>query len=538
MAGLLLDPGSSGTSYSIGAGGFVASNAYAVSEHAFERYHHDPVEPTEGAISVAEDVVLPADAEIDSAVFNLTARSAGVSSLAGIADVRSASPSSDASSALVLDFGRMVTVAGVSSPFATVGVSRWGGDAFHPVGLSFDDTFEEVTTDRLLLQFGEAVDEAAFRGGGGVALPAVPTGLELLVNGTTVWFERQGSSPVPPGPTPDAGVAYTVDRTDAIRDAFAKTPGGPVRVELRAATPGLLTLEPIIDHRRVHPVAFPDGPSRSLDLPSEGPFTLELPLPGESSTWSVDEVRMVVRGGAGDDRVQPADGPPLAVEDAELVISAGRVLLARLPSGLLGRFLSLGAIRLPLSAPDQAGELTGRLLGDADGRPGEPVDGGDLSSVRVEVGAAPQWTTLSLPAPIPLDGAVVWLEIHVSYGEVQWAMTRNPPEDPAAPGAELFRRLPGGGIRAFPVLAELGPLQGAVRVVGRADPNRPIPLLALDVGSGVPLQVTPTGVDVAGAIGLPEPAAPVSNALTLDGLATASGTFTFADVTVRYRESA
>jgi hypothetical protein len=75
-------------------------------------------------------------------------------------------------------------------------------------------------------------------------------------------------------------------------------------------------------------------------------------------------------------------------------------------------------------------------------------------------------------------------------------------------------------------------------VVGRADPNRPIPLLALDVGSGVPLQVTPTGVDVAGAIGLPEPAAPVSNALTLDGLATASGTFTFADVTVRYRESA
>jgi hypothetical protein len=222
------------------------------------------------------------------------------------------------------------------------------------------------------------------------------------------------------------------------------------------------------------------------------------------------------------------------VTDARLTLVPGRVVLARLPPVLTARYATLGGVRLPLLGA--GGEVAGRLLADAGGRPGEPVDGGALGAVRIAASPAPGWTTLPLAGQLPLGAEPLWLEVQVAYGEVEWALSASPAGDPVAPGAVLYRRLPGGGVRPFPQLPEIGPVHGALRLVGRPDAHRPIPVVALDLGSGAPVEVSPGGGDVAVTIGVPEPVTPGGGTLVLDGVASAPAQLVFSDVRVRYRE--
>lgn len=528
MSALGIGIGAGGTSYSIAGGIRQAVNPYV-------GYQVDVVYlylPAEAALSVSSDISLPLDAEVDLATFTVTAAPAPAATVASVAEVREAEPPGGSGSAVTVDFGRLVTVSALYVPGSALNLYRWDGTGFTHL-VEGDGAFPEVSTERLLAEFEDAVNVGTLRNNASVSLPAMPTGLELLIDGTTVWFERQGGTAGIEAPE-SSGVGYGIDRTDAVREAFRRRPGGPVRVELRAATPGLLSLGQNITHHRVHVVAFPEGTARTIDLAEEGPFAVELPLPAASSAWSVDEVRMIVRGTVGDVRILPAEGPTLA-DDALVVLGAGRSVLAAVPPALLARFESLSGVRLPLRSSGGGSEVAGRLLADVAGRAGETVPGGDLTPIRLEPGDAASWTTLATAAPVAAGGPL-WLELSLGYGEVEWMLTANLSDDLTAPGAELHRRLAGGGVRPFPTLVDLGPRLGAIRLVGEAPANRPIGALSLDLGTEAPVELTPGGSDVRAVIGLQTPLEPRDSAITLAGLAQAIGSTTFSDVQVVYRE--
>jgi hypothetical protein len=527
MSAFGIDFGAAETSYSIAGGIQQAVNPYVGYEVAVIQLYL----PAAAALSVSSDVSLPADAEVDLATFAVTAAPAPLATAASVAEIRDAEPPGGSGSAVTVDFGRLVTVSALYVGSAQ-SLYRWDGTGFTFL-VEGDGAFPEVSTERLLAEFPGAVDVDDLRESASLSLPALPTGLELLIDGTTVWFERQGGTAGVDAPE-SSGVGYGIDRTDAVREAFRRRPGGPVRVELRASTPGLLSLGHHIEHHRVHVVAFPEGTARTVDLAEEGPFVVGLPLPAISAPWLVDEVRMIVRGSVGAARILPAEGPPLA-DDALVVLGPGRSVLAAVPAGLRDRFESLSAVRLPLRSPGGGSEVAGRLLADAAGRPGETVPGGDLAPVRLEAGDMASWTTLATAAPVAVDGPL-WLELSVGYGEVEWMLTESGATDPTTPGAELHRRLAGGGVRPFPTLVDLGPRLGAIRLVGEAPANQPIGALVLDLGTGAPVQLTPGGSDVRAVVGLQTPIVPEGSTITLEGVARAIGSCTFSDVQVAYRE--
>ncbi|HEX2051721.1 MAG TPA: hypothetical protein VHJ34_13975 [Actinomycetota bacterium] len=520
------------TQYLMTGGGYVAVNVYVGYPIIYDIYVEHP---EFAALAVSSEVTLPADAEVDRATFSVTAEAAGLTVASSVADVRAAEPPSDGDAAITLDFGRLVTISGVGTgaiDAEVVGVYRWDGTRFTGVA-SADGPFVETATDRLLIEFDASVDVDDARDALSVTLPAQPAGLELAVDGTTVWYERQGASAglAPPETT---GVGYAIERTAELRDALARAAGGPVRVELRASAPARLALARSIEHHRVHAVAFPEGPDRSVDVAEEGPFDVELPLPPEATGWRVDEVRLTVRGTPGDDRVVPAEGPD-TVDDVHVVLAAGRTVLARVPASLVSQLDEVVAVRVPLRAPGDGGEVTGRLLPDDGGRPGEPAPGGELAPLAVDAGAAAAYRTLV--AAEPVAAGPLWLELTMTYGETEWLVTANAENHATAPGATLHRRLPGGGLRPFPTLEGLGPRFGALRLVGRAPANRPIAALALDVDTGAPAEVTPSRTGVAAIVGLETPLRPATPSLPLRGVARALGGLTFADVRVIYRET-
>lgn len=520
------------TQYTISGGEYVAVNVYVGYPIIYDVYIEYPEFAT---LAVSSEVTLPADAEVDRATFSVTAEPAGLTVASSVADVRVAEPPSTGDSAIMLDFGRLVTVSGVGTGAIdadVVGVHRWDGTRFTRVA-SADGPFVETATDRLLVEFDDFVDADDARDALSVTLPAQPSGLELAVDGTTVWFERQGASAglEPPETT---GVGYAIERTAELRDALARAAGGPVRVELRASAPARLALARTIEHHRVHAVAFPEGPERSVDVVEEGPLVVELPLPSEATGWSVDEVRLTVRGTPGDDRVLPAEGPA-TVDDVHVVLAPGRTVLARVPASLVAQLDEVVAVRVPLRAPGEGGEVTGRLLPDDAGRPGEPAPGGELSPLALEAGSSAAYRTLVAAEPVP--AGPLWLELTMAYGEAEWLLTANADDDATAPGAALHRRLPGGGLRPFPTLEGLGPRFGALRLVGRAPANRPIAALAVDVDTGAAAEVTPSRAGVAAIVGLETPLRPSTPSVRLRGVARALGALTFADVRVIYRET-
>lgn len=538
--------------YVMTGGALTVTSGYAV---GYEVLFFEAAQASGSLVEI--DLELPVDARVERVSFAIAAEPGGFTTVGSVAAVRSANTfGRNAEAACTVDFGRLVTVGGVGfqsllQGASISGVHRWTGSTWSSLGAG--GAFAEVATDRLLIETDNddtSGDELAeiILSNGGVRLPAVPTLLELLVDGVTIWFERQGSAPGSTPTAPSGGVAYQVDRTDLVRTAFgrATAAGGTkkVRVALRSSTPGLLTLQPEIASLRVHTVQFPpDGLAKTVQLTEEGPLSFDVSPP--ASATEAAEVAMVVRGSFGPDRVQPAAGPALE-PDAALVLVPARPVLFGLPTALVGRFGELGGLRLNLStaATGSGAELSGRLLADVAGKPGDALPGTELTALSVQPGAN-GWHTLTFAEAVELTPTETpqsaWLELQLSYGEVECALTLADPDDPA-PGAPLLRRLPGGGSFGLTTVPAIGALHGAIRLVGRPDADHPIPAVIFAVPRGdTEVAVTPTGDNLTAVLALAVPVKPAeapagAPAVELTALVAAAGSLTVDTVTVAYRE--
>jgi hypothetical protein len=512
--------------------------------------------PAVAAVEVETRVSLPDGARLERATFGIAASPSNQTLVGSVASVRAGDGST-----CVVDFGRLVTVGGFAindSDHDVSAVSRWTGSTWTSVSTD-PSSFNEVTTERLLVTVtGGGNIEAAVRDHGGVWLAAQPKSLELVVDGTTVWFERQGSAPdlVTKGSAGTDSVAgvtgdveYGVDRTDALREAFAKARSvdgtREVTVKLRAGTPGKLTLNAHVSMLHEHAVTFgTSSHSSTIDAPDEGTRTLVLSGPFTPSD-QVREVALTLTGAFRPERVEPVDGPPVDGE-AQLILGAGRTLLFGVPTSLAELFGELQGVRL-LLASERGGEIAGRLLTavGADGHPGDPVKGAQLAPVQVPA-RQDGWFTLTLPKAVPLaftEGSPVaaWLELVPSYGEVSCALTTSTAPD--APGAPVLRRLPGGGTKRISSLqssadpSQTTTLYACLRVVGlpgRLDP-RPAVAVSVPQGSAVAL-ADPTGDDLRVVLGLGAGMAAQSGQVPLTIRVGAWGSLTADNVVVAYKK--
>lgn len=525
-----------------------------------------------GTVLTEVDLEFPADARIETGHFEVGADPVDPAVISTVAIVREASPVlATATGAASVDFGRLVTTGGlVTSGFSKVDrvvsidrAYRWTGSDWQDATRgSSSGSFPEVATERLLFESSTASSRevVAFLNSDsvGVSMPQTPTGLELLIDGTSSWSQRQGSSPISiDGPSVAHTVSFAVDRTAVLRDALSRSAatGGKkkLRVGLRSTTPGLLTLVPHIGALRVHTHTFtPDGVRRSFDLAEEGVLDTDLRPP---TAADVREVAALVRGTFGPARVQPAVGPVLS-PDVNLAMTPGRPLLVGVPAMTVALFGKLSGVRMHVTAGGASGcQISGRLLTSLDGIPGDPLPGGELAGVAM--GASERgWRTLMLGTPINVTtllnvGAArqeggpgvappevaAWLELQLEYGEAICAMTSSAPTDAVAPGAAVVRRLPGGGTKALTTISGLGPRYAATRVVGLPDRDRPIPAVAFSLlGPTDTVGVNPTADSVQMLLTLAQPLA-VTGPVTLRAVVAAAGSIVLDTVQVTYRES-
>lgn len=488
----------------------------------------------DASTSTSLEISLPSDAVVDAAVFELTAGAAGSTLLSSFGKVRAGDTSKD----IAIDFGGMVTLQNVTAA-GLDSIERWNGVEY----VAADGG--ELQTERLLAHFTAPVNVSDVSDDIRAILPTVPSALELVIDGAVVWSQRQGNSAGHTTPSSATGgrIGFTVDRTADIARAIESS-GGTVRVELRSLTPGDLTLDtvqssadgkPQIEFHRVHPVAFPDGPARTVELDEEGLFTLALPLPPGSGTWEVSEVAMTSSAKIDATRRLPAVGPtPTA--DARLRLRPERMLLGRLPQELRDRALLLDGVRVAVRGGDEGGDLAGRVLTDANGSPGDPVDGAEFEPVEVAPGDEIRWVTLQLADPVGSDG--VWIEIGPSVGTIDWVLTNDDAAGTDTPGTDIFFRTPGGAIRALPELDTVGRLLGGVRLIVEPDADRPLGALSLEIigDTAGPVELTPDASGTNCRIVTAGSLHPSNDELVLAGIAATPGTYTFSDITVSYRE--
>jgi hypothetical protein len=463
-------------------------------------------DPSVATSSVAQTQTLPAGVIVLAASYTVTAKPAGFVTIGSVAQVRDAK-----GNALVVDFQGMRTVDRLRAPVAISQIKPWAGTKFSDDsevhdGSFTEQSFTEIQTERLLVQFTGTIGADDLAANGSATVLSPPADLELLVNGTRAWFN---AGPAKPGgsATDPAAFETTVDLTDAIRAAVAAAPPGTadiaVDVELRSSVPGQLALGASLELQRTFVVQFPEGDTRVIDAASEGVYEVLLPLPPESATWQVHEVQAAVSGTPGPPRVLPPDGPEIS-GDAELVLDADHAVLVGLPPADLAPLAVLSAIRLPLGVGADGAELAGLLRADADGLPGEPVKDGKLGPLTLPAGdlAERAWTTLSLAKEHKLAaGERLWVGLQLARGQVSWPLALPAPPAALSADAPLRRQLPNGAFRSLSAAGDVSTSAGALRVVGEAPNGSPIAALELEVTAtevGVP-PFTPTsdGVPVA-----------------------------------------
>lgn len=497
---------------------------------------------------VSQVVALDDDARLERATFAIGASPGLGTRAASVATVREAPAPTPADSGCVVDFGRMVTVSGFWLEHASMSVKSvrsWTGAAWAPRDLPVTGgEFPDVLTERLLVTSasnGDLVDEVTKYGA--VMLPATPASLELLVDGTTVWFERQGGTTGLTTDVPGTST-YAVDRTDAVKEALSRvqpaTGERRVTVTLRAASPGALALQPTVSMLHEHRVTFGTNAStHTIDALSEGMHQVALGKPFASGD-QIREVSLTLRGSFGTERVEPVAGPPLDAA-AHLVLSGGRTVLLGVPAVLVELFGEVKGIRLRLTSPE-GGELAGRLLGvDQSGLPGDPLPGGEIAPLSIPA-RTDDWVTISPASPVPVSGAApaggpvaLWVELVSSYGSVTCGLTHSTAS--SAPGARILRRLPGGGTRPLTLLGPASDPQStsyaALRVVGLPGRKELRPAVSLAVGTAT-APADPTDEDVAVVLGLGTGIGPVAGEVPLALRIAAPGTVTLADVRVAY----
>jgi hypothetical protein len=447
---------------------------------------------------------------VNSAKANVTASMPSAATLAGAAELRAASGDT---SSLVVDFQGQRTVSELIAPsdVTITNLHAWLGTSFDTTkdvdGFTVqggnDVTFTELQTERLLVKVDGAASVDSFAQNGSVVLPTPPSDLELLVNGTRAWFA--------PGPISTAQFAANdIDLTNAV--AAAAATGQDVVLTFRAAAPAALTLSATAEVLQRYPVVFPEGPTRTVDAPSEGAYPLALPVdqkqgPGRGQ-WFVRGVVLNVSAKLPPTRVQPADGPDLT-DAVELTLDPDHTLIVQLPRSITASLASLTGVRIPVVVGPDGGELAGTLrsnvppkVAGGENSPGDPIPKAALGPVTLPPPAASAaeavtWIDLALTAPHPLaSGEIVWLEVQAARGTITWKMALRPGDDGSV--AQLRRRASSGlYVHLSPFADEYA---GAVRVVGQERPNEPLAAVEAAVAgaeangsvAGVPTQAGTT----------------------------------------------
>lgn len=500
--------------------------------------------------SVPASFAVPAGAVVASAKVVVRAAPPGWTPVAQVAEVRP-----DVNGCVVIDFARMRTVRGIrfdaEAADATVTIVQpWLGSQFPPVKTGDDSNvqldaeedarfdFSELNTERLLVQTDADADAVAAHAQ--VMLSSAPAELELLIAGQRAWYQAGEAKRARLG-LDGQGVTVTaadyfvtiVDVTAAVAAAAGR---GPVPVELRATTPGVLGVELRLSFQRVYAVEFPEGDERVATLADEGPATVLLPLPAEASTWTLYGLAFTAAAKLGPTRVFPSSGPTRSAR-FEAVLDGEHAIALQVPASQLQRFGTLTAVRTAVYVEPGGAELGGALLADDDGAPGGPLPGGELTPIQLEpvarASGTPRWVTLATARPVATpSGAPIWVSLQVARGTVIYPLVDN--------GGPIRRGLPGGPWREF-VKTTSYDLRAAVRIAGAAIDGAPIAALALQIADREPVALTPTPDGASATIVLDPPLAATAahvregTSLVLRLDASAAAAYRFRDVQVLYR---
>ena len=319
----------------------------------------------------------------------------------------------------------MRTVSLLAGPGGTTisSVAPWLGTKFdtdHPLTLGLNGSFQEVQTERLLVTLSQSTAPSAMAADGVVTMSSPPSDVELLVNGTQVFFRS--------GPAP-AGFSQSVPIAAAVQ-AAADATVSPVPVTLRSRVAAQLVLAvDTASYLNTHRVAFPDGLTTDVDLAEEGPFQIALPPPTDAATWGVRRVDVTLAATPGPVRVLPSTGPTPS-RDAELHLDPDHTLVARLPAGPLGRLAKIDAVRvLGGAAADNAAQLGGdaRRRRWPSGRSGSRRSGRTGSGADRRAGMG----DVAADEPLPVDGPPPWVSLAVRTGRGSRGRSRCPPPIPA-----------------------------------------------------------------------------------------------------------
>ena len=436
----------------------------------------------------SSDLLVPAGAVVDQAIVRVAASAPNSTKISDIATVRAAAGDPLASSSdMIIDFGVMRNVSALEGPVSITHVAPWLGTSFgdtanQPEGGSTSVALQELQTERLLVTYDSAVTPVAV-GDKRIVTTTPPADLELQVAGVRVWF-RQGSVP--------AGFSEEVDITDAVQLAVSSGTT-PVPVVLSSRIAGKLELTPVgaVKYLNTHVVLFDQGETTSIDVAEEGVVGIELPLPAESTQWTIHRVvGTVLAEDPGPERIDPAIGPSVLTA-ADLTLDPDRRIVVRLPADASTRFTRLAAVRIRLHAGASGIGVVGGLLDGTPTAPGVPIPGGEIVEVAVESIAAPAWVTLRFAKPVTLPAeASLWLSIAATRGTATLAL-RDVPADAEASGrmiddeeVALVRRIaPNGVAKALSAPVGVRTDALALRLVGTAPDGRPIDLVDVGIGA-------------------------------------------------------
>ena len=432
---------------------------------------------------------------------------------AGVAGQIRTSAKGGGRTSIVVDFGALRTVAGISLPSGLLAqsVSAWIGTKFQAVS-SFDPPKQfaampsEIRTERIDVLVTGSVDASGLATDMSFRMPDLPSGIELRIDDGPPVFTHP--APVQPG---DGAVLNDTDwsknasRLVHLADAFSALTGDPTRDEeatfklrLTSNAPGFLDLaEHSRDLRYIRRASFDGAADKDLEFETEGQTVLRLEsLP---TGRIVNEVRFNATASVPASRVLPAVGP-LASGVAEIRVTSERAMIVRLdPVTPLGQ---LTGVRLPLRAGASGAEARVVFWNNRKDA-SQPVDAlaaGASQPLTMAAGDAAQWTTFTWAQPVTVPPAGLWAALTVNRGEVYFDFAAS---DATTSHAVVLRGAPSGPWRNLP--AGLADQRGRIRLMGTPKKGTAIDPYRLSVGAGSGQGITPNPKSVAGVSVLAQP---------------------------------
>jgi hypothetical protein len=414
---------------------------------------------------------------------------------------------------IVVDFGALRTVAGVSLPtgVAAQTIRAWIGTKFQDV-MSFDPPKRfaappsEIRTERIEILVTGTVNSSDLATDMSFLMPDLPSGIELRIDDGPPVF----ANPAPVQPGTDAALTDDGWNKDAKRivhlaDALAALTGDATRDEevtfklrLTSNAPGFLDLdEHSRDLRYIRRASFDGAPDKDLEFDSEGQAVL--PLASLPTGLIVNEVRFNATATVPGLRVLPAVGPD-ASGVAEVRVTSDRAIIVHAdPATPLGQ---LTGVRLPLRAGASGAEARVVLWNNKDGA-SQPVDAlpaGASQPLTLAASDDPQWTTFTFSKPVTIPPAGLWVALTVNRGEVYFEFTAS---NASTSYAVVMWGAPSGPWRSLP--AALATQRGRIRLVGTPKKGTAIDPYRVSIGAGAGQGITPNPKGVAGVLALAPP---------------------------------